>query len=174
MRRAAHAGLSALMPDLGQALRIFDFCEPMEEEIKKRYAQKSEEPRGLMKLLFPTRPVRTERLYRAHCAEILERIPESGLDPSSGAIWRGLETLTRAELLGIMSEASRRHPLRHDDVVVMELLFDALFPGELEHEPHGERRLTEARGTLAERLSAESPERASTVREMREEAKARE
>lgn len=139
--------------ELGAALRVLDLCGVMEEEISRRWRTRAEEPPDVMLALFPTRPVRTEVLYRAHCAELVERIATGG----------DVLPLTRAEVLGLLSEASLRHPLSHRDAVLMESLAREILPRALPDsgDVHGPGMLAEVAAARAEWLARRSPERAS-------------
>lgn len=159
---------------IGSAFRLMGVAE---EVLADRWPGRRREPRGAFKLLFATAPVRiSDLLYRAHAAEIVSRLPDDVLDPRSGAVWRSLELLTRAEVVGLLVEASLRHPLGHADACLYEYLFVELFPegrlpGDALLTGASETKLTEVRRSRAEWLSRESPERAGDVRELREEVR---
>lgn len=161
--------------------RTFELVEVVEEALAERWPGREKEPRSAMRLCYPTHPVRlSDMLFRAHVAELFERMgdgrPDCGgyIDPRSGAIWRSLEILTHAEILGLFCEASLRHPLSHHDCLVYETIFRKLFPEVALSETgdsYGETTRAEVERTIGEWLRCESPERASTVREVREEAR---
>jgi hypothetical protein len=129
------------------------------------------------RLALPTGPVRiSDLLYRAHVAELVSRFPDRcDIDPRSGAIWKHLEQLTRAEVIGLLCEASLRHPLGYYDTFMYEMLFRQLFPGvptgrdeTTDPFPNIGERLERARRDAQEWLCKDSPERAPLVAEVRE------
>lgn len=160
---------------IGSVLRLIDSLMPvMDEELRARWPLVRDEPQDIGVVLFPTIPVRSsDPLYRAHVREMLSRIDDAKLvyDRTTGEVSRptmslatlkSLSILTRAELLGITSAASLRHPLRHSDVVLMEVLFREVLPDvaarALAPEAHSANLIAEVRRDIAERLVV-SPER---------------
>ena len=147
--------------------RAFEFMEIAEELLAKRWPGRLNEPRGAFKLLFATMPVRiSEKLYRAHVAEILEHLPDGPIPPRDPC-WNALRKLTRAEILGLLVETSLRHPLGHHDVCLYESFFVELFPEQAHHVDSGDVLGETAKGELdrlrAEWLSRESPERGEDI-----------
>jgi hypothetical protein len=146
-----------------------------EEEIAARWpgGRKGGEPKEVFLLCQPTAPIRgrCDELYRAHVREIVERVTLHKRSEYA--------RLTRAEVLGVLSEGSLRHPLAHDHVLLFEHLFETLLPGLARRDPDASyRRLLEQRTLLPEqvaerdRLLAEyqyrsSPERAERWRELK-------
>lgn len=158
----------------------FRMMEVAEELIEARWPGRDRrETSNAFALAWPTAPVRvSERLYRAHVEELLQRFPDASavVDPRSGAIWRGLELLTRAEVVGLLVEASLRHPLGHRDVVLYEALFTELWPEDaariLDHgDSYGAGSVDETKRARREWLSQTSPERAEAVAELRQKAR---
>lgn len=81
--------------------------------------------------------------------------------------WTPVMQLTRAELLGLFSEAAMRHPLPHIEVVAFELLFVSAFPSQTAVDVSELRTIerAEAERLIDERLASKSPEREPWVRD---------
>lgn len=168
--------LASLLPDgsaLAAVASLFGTMLPIsEEELNRRWARREHEPQDIGNILCPTRPVRSSpELYRAHCRELISRVPLGLVSKTPGerpvmsrVTLRALSLITRAELLGVMSEASLRHPLGHSDMVMMETLLRQVLPDAAmklgEPTPTSENLRKEIERDTAERLGATSPERA--------------
>lgn len=139
------------------------------EELRRHWAEKKDEPRGAWAIACPSPSTRTSPvLMRSSVRELLGRVA-AGSRVDSDAVRR----LTRAELIGLFSAASLRHPLPHYEVVAFELLFAEVF-AEMGVAPPFEIRSVfpeeekEARALIAERLAGFEPLRVKTIRELRD------
>lgn len=107
------------MLDMGAYTAIFDLMEIAEDEIlkaQKRHPDRAEHlwDKGFS-LCCPS-PVLgnvTDKIYRAHCAEILDRLAQ---DQDTGIA-------TEAEILWSLSTLSKAAPLNHDAAAAFRQLF---------------------------------------------------
>lgn len=107
----------------GRVSALFDKMEIAENEIakaKERYPEDAERLHDCFKLMCPSAPLsdRPDKLYRAHCRELLERV-HNNIDARPG---------TAAEVLAIMSTWSLEHMPDHNAVALMGRLFAQVFP----------------------------------------------
>lgn len=113
-----------LGPSLGGAIETaFQCMEFAEEEIaaaKTRHPLDGDLIHRAFSVLCPSEPLRTagEKLYRAHCQELIERIREG----------RDTRAATKAELIAVLSALSLQAPLDRSTSFLYWELFGALFP----------------------------------------------
>lgn len=96
-----------------------------EEEIRNAKIQQPELAERIdtaFRHLCPTPPLLhvSDKVYRLHCREIIDRMVKK----------HDLETATKAEILGMLSETSLKAPLNETATLLYEKLFSNLFPGE--------------------------------------------
>ena len=119
---AAIKGLDPQSPcrDLGNILSIMVISEDEIIKARARHPGHSGEIWRSFNLLCPSVHVRDapEPIYRAHCAEILDRVAQ-GLDTTLG---------TRAEVMMGLSATSLKAPLTHTAAVLYAQLFRDILP----------------------------------------------
>ena len=133
--------------DIGAINSIFRAMEIAEEEIDKaqeRHPEAAEAIDDAFKMLTISRVFRGRpyELYRAHCAELLDRV----------ATGEDLELATRAEVLVSLADASLEVPLSHTAGALYLDLFTEVF---------GEEKVAELGMTESARYTV-APERAKT------------
>ena len=102
---------------------IFDqieICESVITKARAKYPNHDEAIWNSFSLLRPSKLLHEapEAVYRAHCAELLERVIKS-LDITLG---------TKAEIMMALSKASLRSPLTHTASVLYARLFREILP----------------------------------------------
>jgi len=119
------SALQALDPDgrWGTISGVFDsmeICEDIIAKARREYPDHDAALWNAFTLLRPGTPLHSapEPVYRAHCAEILDRV-RKGLDTTLG---------TKAEIMMALSKTSLAHPLQHDASVLYAQLFQEILP----------------------------------------------
>jgi len=102
---------------------VFDrmeICEGMITETRNRHPEHEKAIWNSFSLLMPSKLLQEapEPVYRAHCAELLERVI-AGQDTTLG---------TKAEIMMALSETSLRSPLTHTASVLYAKLFREILP----------------------------------------------
>jgi hypothetical protein len=132
----------ALGPEISISLRsVFGLMLVAEDEIALSQAKLPKEARDLREALHqcflplaPSDPVQmSEKLYRAHCRELLARIVSGSR----------LEPATDAEVVGVLSGVSLRVMLRSEAMLLYRVLFRRLFPEQADSalgEPNADER----------------------------------
>lgn len=105
----------------GKLADLLGMCFPLEDEIEKaqaRHPDKAEELWDTFKMLYAGLFVEhDEKIYRAHCAELLDRVANR----------EDLEVPTQAELLIMLHESSMEAPLTRTAGAVYIDLFEEIY-----------------------------------------------
>ena len=113
-----------LGPSLGSAIenafRCMEFAEDEIAAAKARHPLDAELIHRTFSVLCPSEPLRAagEKLYRAHCQELIERVREG----------KDARAATKAELIAVLSALSLQAPLDRSATFLYWELFGVLFP----------------------------------------------
>lgn len=120
MSIAGGSCVSALM----YTFRRMDIAEEEIRDAKAEYPLLAECIDKTFRYLCPTPPLLhvSDDVYRFHCREVIDRIIEND----------EIEKATKAEVLGMLSEASLKAPLTHTATLLYEQLFTLFFPAKAE------------------------------------------
>lgn len=106
--------------------RVFDSMEWAEDEITKAQVRHPQHAVAINKAFIYLRPLQpmTEGVYRAHCAELLDRI-------AAGVTTEGKRQATNAELCLVFTSWSLQAPMAQDAVTAYRTCFIRAFGHDL-------------------------------------------
>lgn len=129
--------LGVVLDDLrAQTTDIFGCMESAEDEIRramKRHPQHADLLFGSFLTLRPRFAFCSDKLYRVHCAELLERVAHS----------EDVTLPTRAEMLELLQRCTAFIPFHSHAGALYRRLFEEAFPGDYAHAADGVETLNE-------------------------------